>query len=79
MVSLRVQVILVDHDRDPDLVRVDEQAAEAISSCCKDGPLACIQARHMLSTCIVTRKPGATGIWWLPAQKLQPLLQISAH
>ena len=40
------QVILVDHDRDPDLMRVDEQAAEAISSCCKDGPLACIQARH---------------------------------
>ncbi len=43
------QVILVDHDRDPDLMRVDEQAAEAISACCKDGPLACIQARCMLA------------------------------
>jgi hypothetical protein len=42
-------VILVDHDRDPDLMRVDEQAAEAISACCKDGPLACIQARCMLA------------------------------
>ena len=37
------QVILVDHDADPELVRVDERAAEAISASCTQGPLACIQ------------------------------------
>ncbi|CAL8464074.1 g3609 [Coccomyxa elongata] len=38
------EVIVVDHDTDPDLARVDSEAAEAISVSCAEGPLACIQA-----------------------------------
>ncbi|BDA49200.1 probable serine/threonine-protein kinase SIS8 [Coccomyxa sp. Obi] len=38
------EVIVVDHDTDPDLARVDSKAAEAISISCTEGPLACIQA-----------------------------------
>ncbi|KAK9808194.1 hypothetical protein WJX73_007130 [Symbiochloris irregularis] len=38
------EVVVVDHDTDPGLCEVDGRAAEAISSCIHNGPLACIQA-----------------------------------
>jgi hypothetical protein len=38
-----LQVVFVDHDADPDLVRVDEEAAEAIAASCTVGPLTCMQ------------------------------------
>lgn len=47
-----LQVVVVDHDTDPDLARVDSEAAEAIGASCKEGPLACIQAS--CPTCPIT-------------------------
>lgn len=47
-----MQVIIVDHDADPDLARVDGKAAEAIGASCKEGPLACIQVT-IKSICLV--------------------------
>jgi len=38
-----LQVIVVDHDSDEELVRVDAKAAEAIDLYCDQGPIACIQ------------------------------------
>lgn len=37
------QVVVVDHDSDVELVRVDAKAAEAIDLHCDQGPVACIQ------------------------------------
>ncbi len=43
------QVVVVDHDSDPELVRVDAKAAEAIDLHCDQGPVACIQVRSRAS------------------------------
>ena len=51
MSSAPAQVVLVDHDADPALVRVDERAAEAISASCTQGPLACIQVPAATAVC----------------------------
>lgn len=39
---------MVDHDSDEELVKVDAKAAEAIDRHCDQGPVACIQVRHLL-------------------------------
>ncbi|KAK9918746.1 hypothetical protein WJX75_006516 [Coccomyxa subellipsoidea] len=52
------EVIIVDHDADPDLARVDGKAAEAIGASCKEGPLACIQA---LARVVAEHMGGKSG------------------
>ena len=44
-----MQVVVVDHDSDEELVRVDQKAAEAIDLHCDQGPVACIQVRGLSS------------------------------
>ena len=53
----------MDHDQDPGLCAVDERAADAISACIRDGPVACIQVFDPAFHCISRKLAEAMSNW----------------
>ena len=73
MTLLCFQVIVVDHDSDEELVKVDAKAAEAIDLHCDQGPVACIQVSSLSGCLLLGRSDVHAWPSWFTAQQLTPV------